>query len=158
MLDAERLDLDELYHGPDWAPTPTPEFRRRVAAALAAADASGWVIAGNYAMVSDLTQGGADTIVWLDLPRWLSVSRVVRRSIRRVVHREALWNGNRESLGNLFRRDPDRNVALAAWRNHPLYELQYGEFAAGPFWAHADVHRLRSRREIDDFVRSVATA
>ena len=33
-IDATSIELDELFHGENRAPTPTPEFRRRVAEAL----------------------------------------------------------------------------------------------------------------------------
>ncbi len=156
QLDLARVDLDELFHGPDWSPTPTPEFRERVAGALTAADETGWVVAGNYAMVSDITNGSADTIVWLDLARWRCTGRVVRRSIRRAVRREVLWAGNRESIGNLFRRDPDLNIALASWQTHPMYTKRYTGFAEGTFWAHADVRRLRTPRDVRGFLASAA--
>jgi adenylate kinase family enzyme len=39
------VELDALFHGPNWAETPAEEFRRRVAAAT---DGDGWVVDGNY--------------------------------------------------------------------------------------------------------------
>ena len=75
-LDARLVELDELFHQPGWEPTPTSEFRAKVAAAL---DTERWVVAGNYSVVMDLTQGGADTIIWLDLPRRLVTWRVAKR-------------------------------------------------------------------------------
>ena len=56
----------------------------------------GWVVDGNYSVVRDLVWDRADTVVWLDLPRLVVVRRITTRSIRRVVWREELWNGNRE--------------------------------------------------------------
>ena len=148
------IDLDELMHGPDWTPTPTPEFRRRVVDAMAEADSAsaGWVIAGNYRNVADLTQGRADTIVWLDLPRRISISRLIRRSLRRAVTREVVWGGNRERLRDLVSRDPRRNVVLWSWRNHPLYARLYAQYADGDFWAHASVHRLRTGSDVAAFL------
>lgn len=151
-LGLARIDLDELFHGPDWTPTPTPEFRRRVAEALRDADETGWVVAGNYAMVSDITNGAADTIVWLDLTRWRCTGRVLRRSLWRSIRREQLWAGNSEQLRNLFRRDPDVNIVLASWQMHPRYRKRYDGFAEGAFWEHADVHRLRTPREVRRFL------
>ncbi|MEM1335717.1 MAG: adenylate kinase, partial [Actinomycetota bacterium] len=81
VLDVECIDLDELFHGPDWSLPETPELRRRVTEALDRADAdrAGWVVSGNYSTTADIVHGRADTIVWLDLPRWRSTARVVRR-------------------------------------------------------------------------------
>jgi hypothetical protein len=58
----------------------------------------------------------ADTVVWLDQPVRVWLPRLVRRTWRRWRQREALWNGNRESLATtLFRAD---SVIWYAVRNH----------------------------------------
>jgi adenylate kinase family enzyme len=147
------IELDALMHGPDWTPTPTPEFRAVVTNAIAEADTAsdGWVIPGNYRNVADITQRRADTIVWLDLPRRVSIWRLFKRSVRRSVTREVVWGGNRESLADLMSRDPNRNVLLWAWRSHPLYQEVYASYISGDFWAHATVHRLRTRADVEAF-------
>lgn len=150
------IELDDLMHGPDWTPTPTPEFRGRLVAAIDDADrtSDGWVIPGNYRTVADLAQGGADTIVWLDLPRRVSMWRLFKRSVRRAITREEIWGGNRESFRNLVSRDPERNVLLWAWRHHPLYTELYTGYANGDFWSHAAVVQLRSQTQVDEFVEA----
>jgi len=158
---AERLgvpviELDALMHGPGWTPTPTPEFRSKVTRAIADADTSadGWVVPGNYRNVADITQRSADTVVWLDLPRRVSMWRLLRRSLRRAVTRETLWGGNRESVRNLVSRDPERNVLLWAWQHHDDYRELYRTYAEGDFWARARVVRLRTPRELRAFLLS----
>ena len=78
-LDVPVIELDALMHGPDWTPTPTPEFRAKVMDAMAAADESvgGWIVPGNYRTVADITQRSADTVVWLDLPRCVTMWRLL---------------------------------------------------------------------------------
>jgi adenylate kinase family enzyme len=89
------VELDALFHGPGWTETPVEEFRRRVAAAT---QGSGWVVDGNYeSKLGDLVLEQADTVVWLDVPLRVALSRVTRRTIRRIRANEELWNGNRES-------------------------------------------------------------
>ena len=157
-LDVPLIELDALMHGPDWTPTPTPAFRTRGMDAIAAADESddGWVAPGNYRTVADITQRSADTIVWLDLPRRVTMWRLLKRSVRRSATREQVWGGNRESLLNLVSRDPNRNVLLWSWHNHPLYQQVYAGYASGEFWSHATVHRLRTRSDVADFRDSVS--
>ena len=118
--------------------------------------ANGWVIPGNYRNVADITQRRADTIVWLDLPRRVSMWRLFRRSVRRSITREEVWGGNREQLRNLISRDPNRNVLLWTWRNHPQYQQVYESYAAGEFWAQATVHRLRTRADVEGFLAGLA--
>src|ERR671930_1535176 len=94
-LDVRHVELDALFHGPGWAETPPEEFRRRVAAATAG---EGWVVDGNYeSKLGDLVLGRADTVVWLDVPLRVALTRVTRRTIRRIRTGEELWSGNRES-------------------------------------------------------------
>src|ERR671939_2138225 len=94
-LGVPHVELDALFHGPGWTETPVEEFRRRVAAATAG---DGWVVDGNYdSKLGDLVLGRADTVVWLDLPLRVALTRVTRRTIRRIRTREELWSGNRES-------------------------------------------------------------
>src|SRR5919201_1062078 len=89
------VELDALFHGPNWKETPADEFRRLVAAAT---DGSGWVVDGNYeSKLGDLVLGRADTVIWLDVPLRVALTRVTRRTIRRIRTGEELWNGNRES-------------------------------------------------------------
>lgn len=73
------VHLDARYWRPGWAPTPEPEWRATVAR-LAAADA--WVVDGNYGGTLDLRLARCDAVVFLDLPRWLCVARVLRRALR----------------------------------------------------------------------------
>jgi hypothetical protein len=40
----------------------------------------------------------ADVVVWLDLPLRVWLPRLVRRTSRRLIAGEEIWNGNRESL------------------------------------------------------------
>lgn len=153
------IELDDLMHGPNWTPTPTPQFRAKVTEAISDAEgkhgSGGWVIPGNYRNVADLVQRRADTIVWLDLPRHVTIRRLLARSIRRIVTREQVCNGNRESVRALLSRDPGRNVVLWSWQHHDHYREIYEEYAAGAFWATATVHRLRDQREVVDLLRSI---
>lgn len=73
------IHLDALYWRPGWEPTPSAEWRTRVAD-LTAGDA--WVMDGNYGGTLDLRLAACDAVVFLDLPRWLCVARVLRRWLR----------------------------------------------------------------------------
>ena len=158
-LDLPVIELDALMHGPDWTPTPTPEFRSKVMSAIADAERGdsrgGWVVPGNYRTVSDIVQRRADTIVWMDLPRWVTTRRLVWRSLSRSLTRQRVWGDNRERLRDLFSRSAERNVVLWSWRHHDDYAQMYQTYADGEFWSHATVHRLRTTGEVDSFVESL---
>jgi hypothetical protein len=72
------------------------------------------------------------------------MQRVLWRTVRRGVTRRPLWNGNRESLRNLLSRDPNRNIALWAWRRHTVYRDRYTAAAADPAYGHLTFVRVAS--------------
>jgi len=102
-LDVAHIELDAVFHQPNWTELATEEFRRRVARSV---EQPGWVVDGNYSVVLDLVWARADTVIWVDPPRWKVMARVIRRSLTRVLLRRELWNGNREQARNLVSTDP----------------------------------------------------
>lgn len=87
-LDVAFVELDAIFHQPDWGELPSEDFRARVAEVL---EGDGWVIDGNYSAVQDLVWRAADTVVWLDLPKSVVMRRVTLRTLRRAITREELW-------------------------------------------------------------------
>jgi adenylate kinase family enzyme len=96
------VELDRIYHGPNWS-EPTPEeFQSRVRDAMAALP-DGWVIDGNYdSRLGDVVVVAADTIVWLDLPFLVKARWLWGRTIHRLRDDVVLWNGNRETWRGAF--------------------------------------------------------
>jgi adenylate kinase family enzyme len=138
------LELDSLRHQPNWEELPDDEFRRRTAAFLDEAGA-GWVVDGNYSAVRPIVRERASHIVWLDLPRWRVMTQIVPRTLGRNLLRRELWNGNKEPVFGIFKRDPLENIVLWAWTTHARRRREYAEQAAGDDrWV-----VLRSRREIN---------
>lgn len=99
-------EIDGLFHGPEW--TPREEFLSDVEH-LAAGDE--WVTEWQYAPVRELLADRADLLVWLDLPfSTVILPRVTRRTLRRRLRREELWNGNVEPPLHTFFTDREHIV------------------------------------------------
>jgi shikimate kinase len=49
-----------------------------------------------------LVLDAAGTVVWLDLPLYVWLPRLLRRTGRRLTGRERIWNDNRETLRGAF--------------------------------------------------------
>jgi adenylate kinase family enzyme len=144
------LELDGLFHQPKWTPLELESFRSSVEAFT---EQSQWVIDGNYSHVRDLVWSTADVIVFIDLPKSQVVSRVVRRTLRRLFRREELWNGNRESFRNVLSLDPSKNIVLWSWTTHARYHEQVPEEARAQA-DHAQIVVLRTKREVTEFLES----
>jgi adenylate kinase family enzyme len=143
-IGAPHLELDSVFHQPGWEPLPTGEFRARVAAFTAS---DRWVVDGNYSKVLDLVWRRADTVIWLDPPRHRIMRRILWRTLRRVLSRAELWNGNREPWGNLFRAAPEKSVVAWAWTRHPIVRARYTQAQADPANAHLEFIRVGTDRE-----------
>jgi adenylate kinase family enzyme len=150
-LEVPFVELDAIFHQPGWAELSRDDFRERVSDALTA---RGWVVDGNYSAVRDLVWDRADTVVWLDLGRWLVMRRVVLRTVRRAVTRERLWNGNREPLTSLYRLNPEKNIISWTWVKYPAYVARYGAAMRDPAYNHLRFLRLRTAHEIGWFLAS----
>lgn len=157
-LNLGHIEVDAHFHLEDWSHPSEADFRSSLSTAMDSFDSShgGWVACGNYgSKVGDLRRERCDTIVWLDLPKPVVITRLVRRTLRRAVLREHLWNGNREPLGNFLSRDPDKNVILWSWTRFAKVRLQYETAMNDGSWAHLEVHRLGTRAQADAFLAAL---
>jgi adenylate kinase family enzyme len=143
------LELDSVFHQQGWAPLPPDEFRDRVARFISG---DGWVVDGNYSAVRDLVWERADTVVWLDLPKHLVMRRLIWRTVRRVVTRKELWNGNRESWRAFFTLDPEQSIIIWGWTTHARNRDRYLTASADQANAHLTFIRLRSPRAVKSFL------
>lgn len=145
-LDVPFHELDALFWKPGWVESTADEFRAAVEP-IAATDA--WVIDGSYqSKIGQLVLSSADAVIWLDLPAHVWLPRLVARTIKRAWTGEELWNGNRESLRTAF---ASRDSLLLFTLRH--FRVRRRDYPARFRSYH--VVRLRSRAEIDRFLRSL---
>lgn len=141
-MDCPFIELDALFWNPGWVQTPRDEFRRRVADAIAP---ERWAAGGNYSSARDLIWQRADTLIWLDYPMWLVEWRLLKRTLRRVVSREELWAGNRETWRNAF--FSRNSLFLFAVQSQPKQRGTWPAELQKPEFAHLQVLRFFSPRE-----------
>ena len=151
ILNAPYVELDALHWEPNWLEAANEIFRERV---KHSAQNDDWVIDGNYHQVRDIVWGRANTVVWLDYPFMTIMGRLARRTMKRIIYREELWNGNREHLSGLFTRD---SVFLWAIRTYRRRKKQYPILLGRPENSHLRVIRLHSPREAGEFLSALET-
>lgn len=130
------IEMDAVHWLPNWVEMPIDQFRDQIMVALSGDQ---WVIDGNYSKVRDIVWNRADTLIWLDYSLPLILTRLFRRTVRRIVTRETLWNGNRENLRNQFQRD---SIMLWALRTYFKYRRSYPLLFQQPQHAHLNILRL----------------
>lgn len=132
-------DLDDLYWLPGWQVRAAADFYASAQAVAAGAD---WVICGNYSAVRAAIWPRATAIVWLDFPFYLVFWRLLTRSLRRIVDKNPVCNGNRERLGTFLSRD---SIMVWLFRSYWKHRRQYAAiFADAGLYPQADYIRLRS--------------
>ena len=75
-LGIEVIHLDQLFWHPGWEPTPSERWRA-IQTRLVAGDR--WITDGNYVNSMSVRVAAADTVVFVDLPRRITITRAVRR-------------------------------------------------------------------------------
>jgi adenylate kinase family enzyme len=151
QLGYRHVELDALYHQPNWQPLPTEQFRQ---AATDALHGDGWVVEGSYSAVRPLVLERSDMVIWLDLPRAAVMRQLIPRTLKRLVLRETLWNGNRERWGNLFKLTPEQSILVWAWKRHAIYRQRYGDEMRSASSLRPYV-RLDSRQAVEQFLASL---
>lgn len=148
-LGIRHIELDAINWQPGWVSLPEDEFRDKVEEATAEGD---WTIDGNYKAVRDIIWDRVDTIVWLDIPFTPVFLRVLRRTIRRLVTREKLWNTNTENLGALFGK-----YSMPMWviKTHKRRRNEYPELLADPALVDVDIKVFKTLREANEWIESL---
>jgi adenylate kinase family enzyme len=94
--------VDDLTWSPGWVPMPEDE---QIATFDRITRADSWVLDSAYGPWRRLVVERADLVVALDYPRLTSLSRLLRRTATRMIDRQEVCNGNRESLRAVLGRD-----------------------------------------------------
>lgn len=156
-LGVAHIDLDAITWQPGWTAlheTDPDEFLRRASAAMAA---ESWVSCGNYVASRPPLLARVTHLIWLDYPRPLVMSRVVRRSFVRALTGRELWpgTGNRED----FRRWLDKGHPIRwAWDTYARRKRQYEALFAEPGPAHLERRRPRTPREAEALMRDLSSS
>ncbi len=130
--------VDDLTWCPGWEQVPVEEQRRRFEAICAG---ERWVLDTAYSSWLDVPMARAQLIVALDYPRWVSLGRLLRRTLARVMDHRAICNGNHESFRQAFSSD---SIVLWHFRSFARKRVLMRSWAREP--AGPDVVRLTSPR------------
>ena len=148
---AERLhypfiEIDALFWGPNWTACPLDRFRERLAAAL---QPDCWTTGGNYGSARDVIWRRSDTLIWLDYPLPFTLWRLLRRTVSRIVTKEELWAGNRETWKEFLSRD---SLLIYALKTHHRRRREFREAIAGTEYTHLQVLQFRSHRQTQQWL------
>lgn len=149
-LSLPHVELDALFWEANWQAASRPVFRGRVQAATAG---DAWVVDGNYSQARDIVWGRATHLVWLDYGLARVMGRVIRRTVWRMLSRQELWSGNRETLGNSIGRN---SIIWFALSSHRRYRKRYLPLFDSDEFRHLHVYRFKNPQEAAHWLRTTA--
>lgn len=135
------IDVDALALQPGWVTTPEAELRAR-AAEIAATDT--WVMDSAWTAIRPVVLPRTQLVVGLDLPRGLTLARLIRRTAQRLITRERVCGDNVES----WRQTLLSSDSIIAWhaRSVGSKHRQIGQWQDDP--AYPPVLALSTPREV----------
>ena len=139
--------VDDLTWEPGWVEVPDDEQTMRIAAICAG---ERWILDTAYGRWLDIPLARVELIVALDFPRWLSLGRLIRRSVARAIDGKPICNGNRESFRNLFSR---RSIIGWHFRSFSRKRQRIRAWDAEP--AGPQVVRLTSPRNVERWLATL---
>ena len=142
------VDGDTIGWLPGWVQRD-PDAQRALAEERLATDE--WVLASAWRAWADLALARAELVVALDLPRLVSLRRLVARTVRRVVTHEEVCNGNTETLRTALSRD---SVVLWHFRSFARKRVTAHAWSEDP--AVPPVLLVRSVAEAETLARRLA--
>jgi hypothetical protein len=112
-----------------------------------------WVIDGNYSAVRDIIWRRSSAIVWLDYSFARVFLRALRRTARRIITRERLYAGNRETVRSaLFDTD---GIPWWVIRTHGKRRRAFPALLKRPEYGHAAAIHLDRPAAAEAFLVAV---
>ena len=146
------LELDAYFWLAGWVQVSKEVFRQKVSEAIAE---DAWVAGGNFSLARDVIWERADTLVWLDYPLRLTLWRLFRRTVTRIITQEDLWQtGNRETWQKQFLSR--ESLFIWAVRSHRRHAKQFPELLKQGEYAHLKVHRFYKPSEAENWLNSLS--
>lgn len=140
QLGIHHIEMDNLHWGQEW--TPRTGFADRV---RVLAESEAWITEWQYQSARPIITPRAQAMLWLDYSVPLRMYRVTRRTLRRSLTREPMWDvGLRERPPWTVLTDED-HIIRYAWRTrHKFEDLPR---TVEETYAHLDLYRFRSPSE-----------
>jgi adenylate kinase family enzyme len=147
-IGGEHIELDSLFHGPNWQARPKEVF---ISSAQERMQCERWVVDGNYGNKAQQFDN-AGLIIWLDFPFRIILTRVLIRTVRRLIRREELWNSNRETLRMALSRE---SIILWVFQTYAKRRREFFALQHSGAYPNAQWMRFRYPKEARQFLSGI---
>ncbi len=140
-------EADQLTFLPGWEQVPINEQREIFTRFCAEPK---WILDTAYGYWFDIAMNRAELVIALDFPRWVSLSRLLRRTFQRARDRQSVCNGNVETWAKVFSTD---SIVLWHFRSFGRKRSRIDQLESaieGP-----SVLRFRNPRKLEEWLASL---
>jgi adenylate kinase family enzyme len=138
------IHLDRHYWRSGWVEPEKADWQAQVEALTARPQ---WVMDGNYGGTLALRLTRADMVIDLEFPAWLCVTRIILRALR---HRGKVRPDMAEGCPEQVTGEFIAYTATFPWRGRRRIDSKLADYGG-------TVRRLRSRKDVDAFLASLAS-
>ncbi len=143
-INTEVVHLDKLYWKPNWIEPSKDEWRAILAEAV---KNDSWIMDGNFGGTIEMRMAACDTAIFLDLPSYVCVYRILKRWI---FYRK----GTRPDMAEGCHEKFDWKFIKWVW-NYPARSKPKIEEILKRFAGEKKIVRLRSKIEVENFLTSL---
>lgn len=147
ILQIPLIHLDEHYWKPNWVESTKKEWQETLNGLV---KGEAWIMDGNYSGTLEWRLTKADTVVFLDFPRWKCIPRVLKRNLQ-------YWGRDRPSMGANCPERVSFEFLHYLWnfpnRSRPKL-LRFLEAAKEEM----TIYRLKNEKEVAAFLEEVREA
>jgi adenylate kinase family enzyme len=146
-MDLPYVEMDALHWKANWKESTDEELFNKLKNALSSEE---WVLDGNYSKTEHLKWKQVQMVIFLDLPFYLVLYRIIKRSLVRGFKRQELWAGYKESiLQVLFSKD---SMILFTIKNFYKNRKRFLKLFNKPQNSQIKFISLKSKKEMNDFL------
>ncbi len=151
-LNIPRIELDQIFWGPNWKQSSDEIFFERVQKAVSL---EAWVLDGNYTRTMHITRKKVTAIVWLDYSYSRILVQAICRSFTNIINGKEIWpnTGNKETLRLTF--FSKESILLWTITNLGKIKRKYEFLSTDPAHKHISFYRLRSPKEANNFLNGI---
>jgi adenylate kinase family enzyme len=134
------VHLDALYWKPNWTTTPKDEWAEIVRREIEKPE---WIMDGNFGGTREIRMQAADTVIVLDLPRWVCMYRIFKRLAM-------FYNKKRPDMAEGCNEKVDWEFVMWVWNYNKTSRVRLLQ----ELDSHSDknVVILRSRKAVAEFL------
>ncbi len=149
QLGIPHIELDALHWDPGWQEAPDEVMQERVKKEV---EKESWAVDGNYRVVRDLYWARAEIVIWLDYHLAVNFWRLLKRTLRRALTQEVIWNGNREPFFPHLKLWSDESLFHWLFKTYWMRKREFPKLFTLPEFQHLEVLRFSSPKETDTWL------